>query len=356
MNTKTLWALGAAIVVALLVATLIRPSQSEAVKIGAILPLTGDLASQGQEARRGAELAQEDAVAKGTNVEVVFEDDAFDATKSASAAHKLTSIDQVSAALTLTVEEAHPAGPIFQNSKTPLLVLWDSNKTITQAGDYVFSNGFSTEKEAEHMAEYAYNTLGLRRVAILGHKDPWVDIAVPAFTARFEQLGGQVVFMQKALDVTQTDYRTPIAQIKAVNPDGVYFVLLPPTLGTALKQSKELGLDVPYMTEDGFIQEMITAAGSAAEGTYFTNIEPLVSNPSELAQKYELKYGTRPIDMSLVSFGYDGVNKVIEAGTKKSFTRSGIRDGLYALLGGQSADRVENVYQIQKGVPVPVTQ
>ena len=139
------------------------------IKVGAILPLSGDLAALGEEVKRGIELAAEDAKMEGANVAVIYEDDRYTPAMDVSAANKLINVDKVDAAMTMFVEEAKPMAPVFNTSKTPLVALWDSNEFI-KSNEYLFSNGFSTERAGEAMAEYAYDKLGMRTAAIHGQK------------------------------------------------------------------------------------------------------------------------------------------------------------------------------------------
>jgi len=329
---------------------------SGAFTVGAILPLTGDLASLGQEVRRGIELATADANVKGITVQVDYQDDqTLIATAVANAANKIVNIDHAQAGLTMIIEEARPAIPIFENARVPLLVLWDSNEYLKTAGQYVFSNGFSTEKAGQKMADYAFRTLHLTHVAVVGHADAWADIIGPAFISEFEKLGGTIVF-NESVAVETTDYRSVIAKVKQVNPDGIYFPLIPPTSAPFLTQLKQNGVKAILLAGDAFTQDMIVGAGDAAEGVYLTNIYSFSDDPSGLSAKYEKQYGTVPFDLALLTFGYDGLNKLLEAGQKGgTFTSVGIKAGLDSLYGlERSPNREEKIYQVRGGIPVEV--
>lgn len=66
----------------------------DALKIGAILPLTGDLAYVGQEMQRGMGLALQEA--DNPNIKIIYEDDlTFDIKSSVNAANKLVNLDKV---------------------------------------------------------------------------------------------------------------------------------------------------------------------------------------------------------------------------------------------------------------------
>jgi branched-chain amino acid transport system substrate-binding protein len=221
--------------------------ESKELTVGVVVPLSGDLAIIGEEMQRGVELRLDDARAEKFGIKVIYEDDqSLSAVAAVNAANKLTSIDRVDAGLTAIVEEAHPMGPIFERNEIPLLVAWDSNEWIQDSGEYTFSTGFSTEKTGAKLAGYAYNELGMRRVAIVSHIESFSQIISEAFTNEFEARGGEIVLHEEHL-LDDVDYRTTISKIKALDVDGVYFPLIPPTSVHFLKQVEELDLEVQLL-------------------------------------------------------------------------------------------------------------
>ncbi|AKM77989.1 MAG: Amino acid/amide ABC transporter substrate-binding protein, HAAT family [Candidatus Wolfebacteria bacterium GW2011_GWB2_46_69] len=316
------------------------------IKVGAILPLSGDLAALGEEVKRGIELAAEDAKMEGANVAVIYEDDRYTPAMDVSAANKLINVDKVDAAMTMFVEEAKPMAPVFNTSKTPLVALWDSNEFI-KSNEYLFSNGFSTERAGEAMAEYAYDKLGMRTAAIIGHIDPWAEIISDAFNKKFEALGGKVVYNER-FNVDVTDYKTAIAKIKQANLDGVYFPLMPMNNAKFLMQAKQLGLHKTLLTGDTLIQDVIIETGIAADGVYATNIYS--TETTTLVEKYKAKYGQEPMDVTLVSFGYEGLMKIKDAAKAQGNTTEGMVKGLTSIFGeDKSADRIEKIYRVVEG-------
>ena len=322
---------------------------SEPIKVGVILPLTGDLGFLGEEIKKGMDLALVEINSTGQKLEVKYEDDAFDPAKSASAANKLISIDKVDIGATVLIEEARPIIKIFSDGEVPLVILWDSNRFIQESGKYIFSNGFSTEAAGEDMAEYAYNKLGLRRVAILAHIDAWAEVITTSFKSRFQQLGGQIV-SEEAVDMGTSDYRTLIAKLNTTKPDGIYFPMVPPQNAQFLKQLNNLKINATLLTGDALIQDSITEAGPAAEGVYFTNY--YADDPANLSAKYKTNFETDPIDPALVYFGYDGMIKLAEA-VKQSDDE--VITGLNKEFGPlRTANRKERIFKVVNGVPVEV--
>ena len=327
-----------------------KADKTEPIKIGVILPLTGDLAFLGEEIKKGIDLAVSEYNDKGIDINVIYEDDqSLSQIAAVNAANKLLNIDKVDIGLTMLVEESRSIAPIFNKKEIPLLLLWDSNNFIQGSGDYIFSNGFSTELAGESMADFAYNDLGLRTVAIIGHIDPWADIITRSFKDKFEIMGGRIVYNEQ-FNIDTKDYRTAILKIKQLNPDAVYFPMLPMNSVQFLTQARQFGLKSVFLTGDSFISDAINKAGDASEGIYFTNIYAVSENG--LFERYKKFYNSDPVDITLVSFGYDGVIKTIGSGNKSS---KKIKENLESVLGNdRSANRVEKIYKVQAGIPVEV--
>ena len=150
--------------------------------------------------KKGIDLAVSEYNDKGIDINVIYEDDqSLSQIAAVNAANKLLNIDKVDIGLTMLVEESRSIAPIFNKKEIPLLLLWDSNNFIQGSGDYIFSNGFSTELAGESMADFAYNDLGLRTVAIIGHIDPWADIITRSFKDKFEIMGAELYTMNNLI-------------------------------------------------------------------------------------------------------------------------------------------------------------
>ncbi len=334
------------------------PAASQAgLKIGSILPLTGDFASFGSEINRGAEIAVDEARQSGINIEYVSEDDRSEPTKSVDAANKLVHADNVDVAFTATVQEVKPTAPIFNNGQTPLIAVWDSNDFIKTAGSSIFTTGFGTEAAGQTMARHAHNTLGLQKVAVIPMKDDWSSLIADAYIKEFTKLGGTVT-MSEQTSANQKDFRTLIAKAQNSGAEGIYAPLLPQAGGPFLKQTRELNFHGPIMMGDSFSQNDVNVANGAAENVYFTNL--YASQTDQLSAKYKAKFSATPSDPIFVSFGYDAIKTIIAAHHKAIDDKTSIKQALLntklqgtgTLInfnGKQYSERLEKLYQVKNG-------
>ena len=226
---------------------------------------------------------------------VLYEDDqSLSPVATVNAANKLIKSDKIDCGITMIVEESRPIAPIFNKNKIPLLVLWDSNEFIRSAGEYIFSNGFSTEKAGILMAQFAYNNLKIKNIAVVKHVDPWAEIISKSFKQEFERLGGNVIYEQ-SVSPSEKDYRKIITDLKKKKPEGIYFALVPPNSALFLIQARQMGLSSIFLTGDAFIPDVITATGSASEWVFFTNIYTEKKEASEIKELYKNKFGNEPV-------------------------------------------------------------
>ncbi len=366
-KNKKFWVVGIAIVVVGFVGWKIYSNQltnaNGSIKIGGILPLSGPYAQFGEAVNQGAILAVDEAKARGLDVQYINQDDQSVAVGSANAANALIN-DKIDAALTATVEEAKPAGPIFQDASIPLLVTWDSSAYVKSAGSNIFTIGFSTEAAGQKMAEYAYSELGKKTAAVISQKDEWSDNIAAAFAAEFKSLGGTVVF-DESLQPNQKDFRTELLKIKN-NPVGVvYFPFLPGSIAPFMVQASQLGVKTFFATGDSMSPDEVTQAHGTAEGLYFTNLYS--DNGTALIEKYKTKYGDTPGDPIFVSMGYDGMNTLIAAARISRAMKISMADALRQVnikgtdyqinfAGKQYSEKYERLYRVTNGNFVEISK
>jgi branched-chain amino acid transport system substrate-binding protein len=286
------------------------------IKIGALLHLSGDLAMQGAAFREGIELAVASINSSGgiggTPIAVVFEDTELKPSVAYKGAKKLLELDGVVAGLVSTSAETKAAGSLFEAKKVPLICLWDSSPEVERLGQHVFGIGTWTPSAGEKVAEYAYHKLGTRRAAVIFQEDEWALTVTEAFADRFASLGGALVF-NESLNPDSFDFRSVISRMMAKRPDLLY---APFGFNTAafLKQLRQLRFGKPIFESDTLNDEIISAAGQAAEGVYQTqSVDPEGGAYELFANEYKEKFGRAPSMPIYAAWGYDGVELIARA-------------------------------------------
>ncbi len=317
--------------------TMVKSEDTSPIKIGYIGPLTGEVPALGQASRAAVELATEEINAaggvNGRMLEVTYEDGKCGAA-AASAAAKLLNVDQVKVIIGgLCSGETASFVKTAMEKKVPTIAYCSSAPALTGSGPYFFRNYPSDVFSAKFDAEYLYNTLGSRKVAMLYHISEWGSALQQTFNTEFTKLGGTVVASEGAQQNSK-DFRSQLAKIKASDADYVYMILYSDGGAIAVNQSKELGLNkkilFPETGDDpNFIKSvsgkadiLYSLARSPNNATFATNLmaktkgtevpvcAPQAYDALKIAAQVMAKVGTDPdaFAAEMHNVTYDGVS------------------------------------------------
>ena len=351
MNQSTKWIVGVIVVLAVVAVGYFvskgpsEPVSTEPIKIGFIGPLTGDAANIGQNVRAAVEISvkevNETGGIDGRPLEVIYEDGQCTGNVASNAANKLININKVPLILggACSGETSSFTGAAEQ-SKTVVLSYCSSAPAISQAGDYIFRNYPSDLYQGSFGAEYIYNKLGKKKVAILYAKSDWGNGIKDVFSKKFKEIGGTIV-AEEGYEQTSRDLRTQLTKIKATNPELVYFLGYTEASIPGIKQAKELGLNVPLFGGDAWDDSKIwTEVGTAGEGAMYSVVYAPLNN--DFKAKMKAKVGNDEITICTPQ-AYDAVKliaKVIEkAGTNSETIKSELYKTSYT--GGVSASEIK---------------
>jgi branched-chain amino acid transport system substrate-binding protein len=170
--------------------------------------------------------------------------------------------------------------------------------------------------QGNFVADFMYNTLGLRNVATLHDGSAYAEALVGVFEEGFTGLGGQIVSSQ-AVQKGQTDMKPVLTAIANSDPapEGVYYPIFTAEGGLVTAQAKEVaGLEnVVLMGSDGmFSSDMVKGAGPAALGMFLS--APVATGPDYDAflERYEALTGVKP-PQAFHAHGYDAINILLNA-------------------------------------------
>ena len=257
------------LVLSFIVAAINCGNKEEFIKIGAILPLTGDGAQAGANTKSGIDLAVEEInKAGGINghmVEIVYEDCQGQPKLAVSAMQKLTDIDKVPAVIDNSLSNVTLAiAPIAESKKVILLATGASSPKISNAGDYVFRIWNSDDLEGEVMAQYAINSLKIKDAAILYINNDYGLGLQQVFKKNFARLGGNIV-SKIVFQAGKKDFKTQITKILQNKFNAIYLVGYPTECTGIIKQLRRLGyngmiLGTIVMT-DPIVQKVLKETG-----------------------------------------------------------------------------------------------
>ncbi len=214
----------------------------EDIKIGVILPITGNLASIGEMGRAGVLLALKELPADSHfDYQLVFEDDEFVFSRTAMAVKKLKEIDHADVVITLWGYGSDIALPILKDSPTTLHLNVD--RWADGEGHNDFMCGVSMQEHIQKLISLLKN-VGYKKVAFIGTAEQGVANLRKKLEPALRENNIELV-ESTLISSDVRDLRTWILKTAEEKPDVIVEYLQMPTALLFLKQAKELGIQIP---------------------------------------------------------------------------------------------------------------
>src|SRR5262249_11172344 len=209
----------------------------------------------------------------GLPVRVVVEDDQGQAAEAATAGQKLVNQDQGIAGIGEGAASRSLAGaPICPAAGGPVVSPSSTKPQVAQDGDRIFRMCFLDDFQGRCVAQFAYQNLGLKKVAIL--KDLKSDYSAGLtefFGDAFKQLGGTIV-AEQAYSSGDQDFSAQLTALKAKHPDAIYIPGYYTEAGLIARKARELGITQPLLGSDGWESEkLLEIGGESLNGSYYSN-------------------------------------------------------------------------------------
>ncbi|HEV7251930.1 MAG TPA: ABC transporter substrate-binding protein [Mesorhizobium sp.] len=296
----------------------------EAIKIGALYNLTGGMSSLDGPSLAGAQLAakqiNESGGLLGRQVELIAPDGKTDQQETAKAAQRVLSEGVVAGIGQSDTTFVMAAAPLFQEKGIPFVTSGATHPKLPEwVGDHMFMTPFGDDDQSYAIADYTYDKLGARRVAV------WTDNSMDFtkalstfFTERFQERGGEIVGTD-AFMMGDTDFSAQIARLAAMDPqpDAVFVSAIPSEAGLSVKQIREQGITVPIVSGDGFDTELVVSVPGPelANEVYFSTHTYRADDRPEVqkfVEDYKAEYGREP-ENAFAPLGYDALMLVADA-------------------------------------------
>lgn len=259
---------------------------SKVLTFGAMFPLTGPAASIGKEQEQGAQLAV-DQINKaggidGYTLKMVAVDHKGTAQGGAQGMNQLVNLDHVPYVLSGFASVLLAAQPIAAQNHVLLMNTGGAGTELLNK-PWLYNVAPNPGLLDPPLADYAWNTLKARTVAMLYSDDAYGQENSAVFKQSWEKLGGKVV-ASATFPIGATDFTSQLTQIKNAHPDVLYTVTLGQTSGLIVKQARSLGISVPLMNP--LLSPPYKVGGAAANGYLGTNgyVDTKTTDPQ--AQKF----------------------------------------------------------------------
>ena len=167
----------------------------ETVKVGLILPMTGQQASTGKQIDAAVKLyqAQHGTSVAGKKIEVILKDDTSVPDVTKRLATELVTNDKVAVLAGFGITpSAMATAPVATQAKVPEIVMAAGTSSITEASPFIVRTSFTLAQSSVPMAEWAYKNGIKKVVTMVSDYGPGID-AEKSFSDKFKADGGTII-------------------------------------------------------------------------------------------------------------------------------------------------------------------
>jgi branched-chain amino acid transport system substrate-binding protein len=364
------------------------------VTIGINLPLTGAAAEDATNILHGAQLAIEEANARGGlggyEIRQLVLDDGtatagqYDPAQSAINTRKMIVDPNVVAAVGPMASGSGKAmAPLLSQGNLATVTPSSTNPDLTDpkfaemyrpAGKAIYFRTCTTDAfQGPNMANFMADQLKVKSVFVVDDTGAYGVGLADAFQAQCGKRGIQVMGRDR-VDPLISDYRPLLTKVKNLGPQALYCGSSALAGVKLVKQSYEIMPDMIKAGGDGLHQASILSGAGfpAAQNWYSTIAAPHMLDDAKLSEwvvKFQKRWNTPPSDYSITS--YDAalvILAAIETVAKSGapVTRGAVRDAIQAgkvdtLQGqisydanGDLSSRVVSVFQVKQDTAHPV--
>jgi len=311
--------------------------RADEIRIGEYGSLTGGTATFGTSTHEGVMLALDEINKSGgllgKKARVITEDDQSKPEEAVTAVLKLIKQDEVVAVIgEVASSRSLAAAPQCQTNRIPMISPSSTNPKVTQVGDYIFRACFIDPFQGSTMAKFAFDTLKVRKFAILTDKKNDYSVGLTDFFRdTIKKLGGEIV-AEESYAEGDIEFKAQLTALKALSPEAIYVPGYYTECALIARQARELGLTAVLLGGDGWDSpKTIEIGGKAVEGVYFTNHYSEEEQRPEVQRfiaDYKAKYGGKTPDAMAV-LGYDAMTMLADAIRRaRSINGPAIRDAL----------------------------
>ena len=292
----------------------------DTVKIGFILPMTGQQQSTGKQESAAIKLfmAQHGDTVAGKKIELIIRDDSAVPDNTKRIAQELIVNDKVAFVAGFGITPAALAvAPLSKESKTLEIVTAAGTSIITERSPYIARTSFTMAQSTVPMADWAADNGIKKVVTMISDYGPGID-SEQSFTAEFKKKGGEVLEAIR-FPLASPDFAPFLQRAADQKPDAIFVFVPSGQGGIFVKQFVERGLDKAGIKligpGDTMDDDLLNGMGDAVIGTVTAHMysadHDSATNKAFVAAFEKANGGMRPNFMAVSA--YDGMHLIYEA-------------------------------------------
>lgn len=291
------------------------------VKLGFAAPLTGPQSHYGEDMQNGLNLALEEANkqniqldGKTAKFELVSRDDQADPRTAVQVAQQIVDQGVQGVLGHFNSGTTIPASSVYNDAGLPQIAMATSPEYTEQNYDTTFRMMTSDTQQGAANGQFIVNDLGAKKVALIDDRTAYGQGLTDQVAAAVKAAGGEVIAREYTTDKAN-DFTAILTNLKAKNPDAIFFGGLDAQSGPMRRQMATLGIDAPLVSGEMTRSDtFLKLAGDAANGTYASLAGvPLLSMAK--GEKFQADYKERfKVEPGVYApYAYDGAWNMITA-------------------------------------------
>ena len=300
---------------------LAAPVKAQDIPIAVAGPMTGPVASIGEQMKRGAETAaaaiNEAGGVNGRKIKIVIEDDACDPKQAVAIANLIVGQQIKFVDGHACSGSSIPAADVYADNNVLMMSPASSNPVMTEKGHPTIMRLYGRDDaQGAFIAPWIAKEYKGKTIAILHDKSAYGKGLATVVKDKLNALGVKEVLFE-GINPGEKDYTAIVTKLKNAGAQFVYFGGYHTEAGLMLRQAADQGYKLHLMTGDSIAtSEFWQISGPAGEGTLFTFPTDPRRSPSAAAALDEFKaQGFNPEGFTLFSYA---VIQAIADGIKRA--------------------------------------
>lgn len=294
-------------------------AEFEVIKIGVILPLTGETSSFGNPMKKGIEFAINKL--DSNKYKFIILDSQDKKNMAVSALQKLINVDKVSyvigdvgSSTTLAIV------PIATQRRVFLFSPCAQSPNLSNISPYFARCYPSTVEESLSAARFVYSQYANKQISIVHVNDAYGSALSDKFKEEYLRLGGEIV-INESFESQQKDFRAILVKLKNASPDVIYLAGNQKEMGMFMRQYGEYGINAQIISNIAFLEkDCLEVAGATANNTivpvtYYNPEDSQFGGAYNFGVMFKEETGNLPTIAEAI--GFDVVNILIDSLTKK---------------------------------------
>jgi ABC-type branched-subunit amino acid transport system substrate-binding protein len=263
-------------------------------KIGIAIPLTGDFSAYGIAVEHGIEIAKNKFSKEFSNLEIIVEDNKYEAVATLNAFRKFQSED-ISMVYSWGEHPFAVLAPVAQRAKVPLLAMSVDIRPGLNQSYLLRTINNPTELVGPVLIELRKG--GAKNYAIIQNEDPFLTSCTNAFRSSLSS--DETLTILGTVQTNETDFKSLALKLTKTNYDAIGVYLSPGQVSNFYKQLEVFKINTPTFGTDIFESTTeVNAAGPIMNGAIY----PTLATPDWFSAEYK-KHSANDSEMP---YGYNG--------------------------------------------------